>query len=222
MATSQRSLDLDIVTLRRIYVREASNAIISSNYALLSDGKGGTYWSTVVTSNSGSGGISGAYISTFSTSIGTSFTTQTLTASNINAYTFTTSNFVITSATANNLRIPSLATCNIYIDGTWSQAANYQKLSSNLNYYLSNDDMGSYIFCSSPSNLTFVPPGVTPQTGNTNPYTGQQQGNFFVLKNLGSNNLTVATNSNTTYSVINYTTGTFFYVGQPQNFWTPM
>ena len=82
--------------------------------------------------------------------------------------------------------------------------------------------MGSYIFCSTPSNITFVPPGVTPPTGNANPYTGQSQGNFFVLKNLGSNNITVATSNTITYSVINYTTGTFFYVGAPQNIWVPM
>ena len=216
MATANKSLDLDIATLRRIYVRGSSNAIINSNYALLSDGKGGTYWSTVVTASNGEGGLSGAYLSSFSTSIATNFTTNTLFANTFTTYTFSPNTYV-----ANNLRIPSLATCNIYIDNAWTLASNYPKL-SNTTYYLDSNDMGSYIFCTSPSNLTFVPPGVAPPVGNSNPYGGQVQGNFFVLKNLGSNNISVATAPTSAYSVINYTTGTFFYVGAPQNIWVIM
>ena len=230
MATSSRSLDLDIVTLRRIYIRNpTSNALVQSNYALLSDGNGGTYWSTVIT---------GTALSSFSTSIGTSFTSQlinssnllatnltatNLTATNLTTTNFTAQNFTPQTIVASNFRLPNLALCNIFIDSAWSLASNYPKLvSSNLNYYLSNDDMGSYLFCQSPSNINFIPPGVRPAVGVTNPFSGQSQGNFFTLKNLGSNILNVVTNPTTSYQVITSTTATFFYVGAPQNFWTPM
>ena len=143
MATSSRSLDLDIVTLRRIYIRNStSNALIQSNYALLSDGKGGTYWSTVVTgsnSGGGGGGISGDQISSFSTSIGTSFTTQSLFASNITATNITTGSiyspvYEFGSYTGSNFRLPSLACCNIFLDQAFTQAPSYAKLvQSNLN-----------------------------------------------------------------------------------------
>lgn len=229
MATSTRTLDLDIVTLRRIYVRNpTSNALIQSNYALLSDGNGGTFWSTVVTGSNSGTGIGSAQLSSFSTAIGTSFTSQSITTPNLNATNFTTTNFTAQNFTpqtvvASNFRLPNLALCNIFIDQGWTLAPNYPKLvASNLNYYLSNDDMGSYLFCQSPSNINFVPPGVTPSVGNMNPFAGQSQGNFFTLKNLGSNILNVVTNPTTSYQVITSTTATFFYVGTPQNFWTPM
>ena len=39
-ASSQRSLDLDIITLRRINIRGPNNSIVNSNSALISDGNG--------------------------------------------------------------------------------------------------------------------------------------------------------------------------------------
>jgi len=75
MASSQRSLDIDIVTLRRIYARDTCNKAIESNYALLADGKGGTYWSTVVTDSRSSGSVN-----SFSSIISSNFTTVNLTA----------------------------------------------------------------------------------------------------------------------------------------------
>ena len=75
MASSQRSLDIDIITLRRIYARDTCNKGIQSNYALLADGKGGTYWSTVVTDARSSGSVN-----SFSSIISSNFTTVNLTA----------------------------------------------------------------------------------------------------------------------------------------------
>ena len=46
-ASSQRSLDLDIITLRRINIRALNNSIINSNAALISDGNGQGIWSTI-------------------------------------------------------------------------------------------------------------------------------------------------------------------------------
>ena len=280
MALSQRSLDLDILTLRQVYARGASNSLITSNYALLSDGKGGTYWNIVTlgsnTGDSGSGG-GGIAVSTFSSVIGVTFrtlnliasnintntittsnltasnintdtiTTSNLTASNINTDTITTSNLtasnivtntfttsnltasniVTNTFTTNTLNYESftfnLQTCNIFINPNFDNADSYPNLiSSNLNFYLNASYMNSYLFCTSPSNLNFVPPGVIPPTGSVNSYTGQIQGNFFTLKNMGSNILNVCTNPTTTYPVITSTTATFFYLGAPQNFWTPM
>ena len=75
MASSQRSLDIDIVTLRRIYARDTCNKAIQSNYALLADGKGGTYWSTVVTDSRSSGSVN-----SFSSIISSNFSSVNLTA----------------------------------------------------------------------------------------------------------------------------------------------
>lgn len=75
MASSQRSLDIDIVTLRRIYARDTCNKAIQSNYALLADGKGGTYWSTVVTDARSSGSVN-----SFSSIISSNFRSVNLTA----------------------------------------------------------------------------------------------------------------------------------------------
>ena len=77
MASSQRSLDIDIVTLRRIYARDTCNKAIESNYALLADGKGGTYWSTVVTDSRSSGSGS---VNSFSSIISSNFRSVNLTA----------------------------------------------------------------------------------------------------------------------------------------------
>jgi hypothetical protein len=219
MALSQRSLDLDIITLRQVYARGPSNSLIGSNFALLSDGKGGTYWSTVTLgSNSGSGGEGGGIaVSTFSSIIGLQFTTSSITTNTIAADKVTTNTLDYTNFTFN------LQTCNIFIQPNFTNAASYPKLvTSNLNYYLNSNDLNSYIFCTSPSNLRFVPPGVTPRTGPTNSYSGQIQGNFFTLKNMGSNILSVVTNPTTSFPIITSTTATFFYLGTPQNFWTPM
>jgi hypothetical protein len=219
MALSQRSLDLDILTLRQVYARGASNALITSNYALLSDGKGGTYWSTVTlgSNSDGGGGGGGIAVSSFSSIIGVTFTTSNLTATNINTNTVTTNTLNYTSFTYN------LQTCNIFINSNFDNAASYPELvTSNLNFYLNASYMNSYLFCTSPSNLNFVPPDVTPPIGPINSYTGQTQGNFFTLKNMGSNILNVCTNPTTVFPVITSTSATFFYLGAPQNFWTPM
>ena len=245
MALSQRSLDLDILTLRQVYARGASNSLITSNYALLSDGKGGTYWNIVTlgsnSGDSGSGG-GGIAVSTFSSIIGVTFTTSNLTAKNINTNLITSSNLITSNLTTSNLTATNintnlittttlnyesftfnLQTCNIFINPNFDNAASYPNLiTSNLNFYLNASYMNSYLFCTSPSNLNFVPPGVTPPTGSVNSYTGQIQGNFFTLKNMGSNILNVCTNPTTAYPVITSTTATFFYLGAPQNFWTPM
>jgi len=216
MALSQRSLDLDILTLRQVYARGSSNSVIASNYALLSDGKGGTYWNTVTLGSNSDGG-GGLAISSFSSIIGVSFTTSNLTATNINTNTVTTNNLNYTSFTYN------LQTCNIFINPNFDNAASYPELvTSNLNFYLNASYINSYLFCTSPSNLNFVPPGVTPPIGPINSYTGHTQGNFFTLKNMGSNVLNVCTNPTTAFPVITSTSATFFYLGAPQNFWTPM
>lgn len=218
MALSQRSLDLDIVTLRQVYARGLSNTVIGSNYALLSDGKGGTYWSTVTLgSNVDGGGGGGMAVSSFSSIIGVSFTTSNLTANTVTANTVTTNTLNYTSFTYN------LQTCNIFIQPNFTNAESYPNLiTSNLNFYLNSNFTNTYIFCTSPSNLNFVPPGVTPPTGGENSYSGQVQGNFFTLKNMGSNILNVYTNPTTGFPIITSTTATFFYLGAPQNFWTPM
>jgi hypothetical protein len=229
MALSQRSLDLDIVTLRQIYARGSSNSIVTSNYALLSDGKGGTYWSTVSLGSNfvNNTGISGTAISSFSSIIGVGFTTSNLTACNAYVKTLNTDTIITNAIATNALNFTNftynLQTCNIFLSNGFTNSAAYSKLiTSNLNYYLGSNDMNSYIFCTSPSNLNFVPPSVQAQSGYANPYTGQIQGNFFSLKNMGSNILNVYTNPATAFPVITSTTATFFYLGQPQNFWTPM
>ena len=49
MASSRRTLDVDILTLRQVNIRGPNNSIIPSTSVLVSDGKGGTYWSPVST-----------------------------------------------------------------------------------------------------------------------------------------------------------------------------
>lgn len=161
-ASSQRSLDLDIITLRRINIRAPNNSIVNSNSVLISDGNGQAYW----------------------------------------------------GAQANRVHM----TCNVYIPDNYYSAAlsTYSPKLSNLDYYLDNTDMGSYLFFRSPSNLNIYPPGVTP---NSAPQP--IQGNFFVLKNLGVNNVNVYTDTITTVPIAS-NSATFFYVGAPQNFWTLM
>jgi hypothetical protein len=157
MASSQRSLDIDIVTLRRIYARDTCNKAIQSNYALLADGKGGTYWSTVVTSGGGS-------VNSFSTIISSNFSSVNLTALS-NFYTSnirplpgqTVLNLIATNITAsgnltaqgnvsanNNIysqnaffntlqvtsgiQITSLNVCNIFINNNGQNLASYDNL----------------------------------------------------------------------------------------------
>jgi hypothetical protein len=338
-ASSQRSLDLDIITLRRINIRGTNNSIVNSNSALISDGNGLAFWSTItvgatstsntiatirslnIASNSallsdgyggsywgvGQGGaatslanISSLLMSTIwvsSLAVNTSYINPlysvdvngSLRASNIlveQALTFagasnlynktaiadipsylgsngrdlliyksgenpgsvrvqTTGSFQIeilnsnlswptysnvpanipfrvdsTGVQLSGLRIPALATCNVYIPNNYyvGNLSTYAPKLSNLNYYLDSTDMGSYLFFSSPSNINIYPPGVNPNNALPLPI----QGNFFVLRNLGSNYVNVYTDSNTNFPIITRTTATFFYVGAPQNFWTPM
>ena len=346
-ALSQRSLDLDIITLRRINIRAPNNSIINSNLALISDGNGQGIWSTItvgassssntiatikslniqlnsalladgnggtywgIAQGGGGGGpatslenISSLLMSTIWVSSLTVNTSNInpqysldvnglLRASNIlvgqtveeNSLRFsggsnlydktviadipsylgsagrdlliyksgenpgavrvqTTGSFQVeilnsnlswptysnipaniplrvdsTGVQVSGLRIPSLVTCNVYIPDdyyTGGQTTYAAKL-SNLNYYLDSTDMGSYLFFRSPSNVNIYPPGVNPNT-SLQPI----QGNFFVLKNLGANNVNVYTDTITAFPIITSTTATFFYVGAPQNFWTPM
>jgi len=160
-ALSQRSLDLDIITLRRINIRAPNNSIVNSNSILISDGNGQAYW----------------------------------------------------GPQANRVHI----TCNVYIPDNYYSAglSKYSPKLSNLDYYLDNNDMGSYLFFRSPSNLNIYPPGVNP---NSAPQP--IQGNYFVLKNLGSNNINVYINPIIPFLISASNSKTFFYVGTPQNFWT--
>lgn len=47
MASSRRTLDVDLITLRQIFIRGSQNSIIPSTSVLVSDGRGGTYWSLI-------------------------------------------------------------------------------------------------------------------------------------------------------------------------------
>jgi len=49
MASSRKTLDVDIITLRQVNIRGPNNSYIPSSSVLLSDGRGGTYWSYVST-----------------------------------------------------------------------------------------------------------------------------------------------------------------------------
>ena len=162
-ASSQRSLDLDIITLRRINIRAPNNSIVNSNSVLISDGNGQAYW----------------------------------------------------GVQANRVHM----TCNVYIPDNYYSAglSTYAPKLSNLDYYLDNTDMGSYLFFRSPNNLNIYPPGVIPNSA-----AQPIQVNFFVLKNLGENNVNVYTDTITTVPIIASNSATFFYVGAPQNFWTLM
>jgi hypothetical protein len=47
MATSLKTIDTDVITLRQIYVRSATNTYIPANYILISDGAGNGSWNSV-------------------------------------------------------------------------------------------------------------------------------------------------------------------------------
>lgn len=49
MASSRKTLDVDLITLRKVLVRGPNNSFIPSTSVLMSDGIGGTYWSLVST-----------------------------------------------------------------------------------------------------------------------------------------------------------------------------
>jgi hypothetical protein len=49
MASSRKTLDVDLITLRKVLVRGPNNSFIPSTSVLMSDGMGGTYWSLVST-----------------------------------------------------------------------------------------------------------------------------------------------------------------------------
>jgi hypothetical protein len=49
MASSRKTLDVDLITLRKVLVRGPNNSFIPSTSVLMSDGLGGTYWSLVST-----------------------------------------------------------------------------------------------------------------------------------------------------------------------------
>ena len=49
MASSRKTLDVDIITLRQVNIRGSNNTIIPSSSVLLSDGRGGTFWSYIST-----------------------------------------------------------------------------------------------------------------------------------------------------------------------------
>jgi hypothetical protein len=49
MASSRRTLDVDLITLRQVFIRGQQNSLIPSTSVLVSDGRGGTYWSPVST-----------------------------------------------------------------------------------------------------------------------------------------------------------------------------
>lgn len=48
-STSRKTVDTDIITLRKIYVRGDSNADVPSSFVLMSDGVGGTSWTNTST-----------------------------------------------------------------------------------------------------------------------------------------------------------------------------
>ena len=273
MAASQRSLDLDIVTLRRIYARGTNNSAITYNYALLADGKGGTYWGNVSVGEGNSGGTitsSNAFFSnatfsnatfsnaTFSNATFSNATFTTLTANSIttsNAFfsnatfsnaTFsnaTFSNATFTTLTANsittttlsftNLQIRALNICNIFITDGSTNHNNFPNITSNsgtLRYTPSSNLMGLYFFIRSPLVFNFLPPQtrLAPSPSGFSNLETVLTGNFFVVKNMGSNNnINIYTMSNPSDSlqfvpVIPATSATFFYTGPPQNIWTPM
>lgn len=47
MASSRKTLDIDLITLRKVNARGERNSIIPSTSVLVSDGLGGTYWSLI-------------------------------------------------------------------------------------------------------------------------------------------------------------------------------
>ena len=264
MASSQRSLDIDIVTLRRIYARDTCNKAIESNYALLADGKGGTYWSTVVTSGSASGSGSA---NSFSTIISSNFTTLNLTAlsnfyssnirplagqsilnliatnvtasgnitasSNITAQGNLSANNTIFSQNAvfntlqvtSGIQITSLNVCNIFINNNGQNITSYNNFSNISGQFVfrpASNIMGAYCFIRSPSNVFVVPPSILTNVASNTivPFNG----NFFVVKNMGSANINVYQSNFDIFpvTVIPATSATFFYPGAPFNYWTVM
>ena len=49
MASSRKTLDVDLITLRNVYVRGNKNTFLPSSSVLMSDGVGGTYWALLST-----------------------------------------------------------------------------------------------------------------------------------------------------------------------------
>lgn len=49
MASSRKTLDVEVLTINTVYARGYKNTVIPSTSVLMSDGKGGTYWSLVST-----------------------------------------------------------------------------------------------------------------------------------------------------------------------------
>lgn len=47
MASSRKTLDCDIISLRQIYVRSLDNGFVPSSHILISNGAGATYWNSV-------------------------------------------------------------------------------------------------------------------------------------------------------------------------------
>jgi hypothetical protein len=52
MATSLKSIDTDLITLRQIYVRSPTNTYVPALYTLISDGNGRAYWDSISTISS--------------------------------------------------------------------------------------------------------------------------------------------------------------------------
>lgn len=48
-ASSRKTLDVDVITLREVFIRGSNNTNIPSSSVLVSDGVGGTYWSPIST-----------------------------------------------------------------------------------------------------------------------------------------------------------------------------
>jgi len=69
MATSLKSVDTDIITLRQIYVRSPINGYIPATYVLVSDGGGNGYWNSLSS-------ITGAQYDTVKDSYGSTLTAK--------------------------------------------------------------------------------------------------------------------------------------------------
>ena len=53
MAGNQKSLDIDTISVRNIFVKGTNNSILTANYSLLTDGKGGTQWVDIAAISTG-------------------------------------------------------------------------------------------------------------------------------------------------------------------------
>lgn len=49
MASSRKTLDIELITLRKVFIRGDRNSFVPSSSVLVSDGLGGTYWSLIST-----------------------------------------------------------------------------------------------------------------------------------------------------------------------------